>query len=350
MGIYTENIHYAHPFQKFNDAEHDTQNTDIHFGIQKRLLQSSRFTRHLAIGGLMIRDSITSAATSTYKLLLLVAFSLLLGCGSINTFNESARAGDTVAVAAGWQHYFTPNNVTVTITPQSGAATVYQPNNPAIRAIVNLYPDPVSSLIVSPQVGANLTQASLTYASTISVYTKKDPDMWQTTAFIDLPNNLPVGPASIQITDPQGETASVTANIVDGTGTPSTFSTTAGTDLSPPMLAALGRVSNNTVNFSGSTIPYAIQIAISHNPDLSHGGAGYVYVVNPRGDLKTVEWNDTGTQLSVILLPAKQQTLGAMNNFKFYIAGGINNLVVTNIQAFDSSGNPVPGVTASISN
>jgi hypothetical protein len=273
---------------------------------------------------------------------------VLQGCVGARTFHEVARAGDTVAVAAGWKHNFSRDNITVTITPSSGSPIVYPPNDPAVRAAVNLYPDPLSSLLVSPQIGQDLTPSARTYASVISNnYTNHDSDWWQTTVFVDLPDSLPSGTATISITNPQGESVSPTVDIVDGVGQPNSFDATTG-PINGSQLASMERVGNYVVRFAGSTIPYAIQVEIVHDPDKAHGGTGVAYVINPRGDIKNVTWSDTGSNLRVILIPAHGVVLSDMLDYKFYVTGGVNNLNVLSVKAVDVDGNPVSGVTASI--
>jgi hypothetical protein len=135
--------------------------------------------------------------------------------------------------------------------------------------------------------------------------------------------------------------------IVEGNGQPNTFQATFGS-LSKQQLASMERVPHYTVGFLGSTIPYAIQIDLAHDPDVDHGGAGRAHVTNPRGDLKGVAWKDDGSNLRVILAPAKRSVLGNMKEFKFYVAGGVTGLQVVNVKAVDIDGNSVPGISASI--
>lgn len=291
-------------------------------------------------------NTTTMSTVRLFALLSLAAY-FLWGCAGAKTFQEVARAGDTVALAAGRKQNFSSDNITVTVTPPVGVATVYAPNDPAIRAVINLYPDPLSSILVSKQIGHDLTPFAQTYANVTNTLTNGDPDWWQTTVFIDLPDTLPVGITTIDISNPQGEYAQSTVEIVSGAGTTGTFESDGG-PLYPEQLAALKRVAHNTITFSGSTVPYAIQLDLSHNPDAAHGGTGYSHVVNSRGDIKSVEWSDTGTNMRIILLPAKSQTLTAMTSFKVYVTGGITNLGLVGVKAFDSSGNPVSGITASI--
>lgn len=273
---------------------------------------------------------------------------VLSGCVGARTFHEIARAGDTVVVAAGWKHNFMRDNITVTITPSSGAPIVLPPNDPAIRAVVNLYPDPVSSILVSQETGQDITPYARTYADMVSgIFTQGDKDWWQTSVFVDLPLNLPVGNAAIAVTTPQGETASSVVEIVSGTGRPNTFQTAYG-PLNDNQLLSMQRAGHYTVNISGSTIPFAVQLDLAHAPDADHGGAGRAHVINPRGDLKNVSWRDDGSNLRVILMPAKGVALGNMKDFKFYVAGGVTGLSIISVKAVDINGNPVVGVTGSI--
>jgi len=273
---------------------------------------------------------------------------LLVGCGGTRTFHELARAGDTVALAAGWKK-FTKDNITVTITSATGDSIVYYPGDPAIRAVLNLYPDPVSSLVVSELTGQDLTPNARTYAYMVNeVFTGYDRDWYQSSVFIDLPVSLSVGPATIDIVSSQGETASSTLDIVDGAGQPNSFSAVLNGPLTPYQLAVLGRVEHFVVSFSGDSVPQALQLELTHDPDASLGGQGVAHVTNPRGDLKNVAWSDDGTNLRVVLTPAKLTGIETLNDCKFYVAGGIANLALVSLQAVDADGNPIDTVTASV--
>lgn len=272
----------------------------------------------------------------------------LTGCAGSRTFSEVARAGDTVALPAGWKHKFSRDNITVTITPPVGSAIVYGPNHSSVRASINFYPDPVSSIMVSRQTNQDLTDGARTYAQTLSQFTGTGTDWWQTTVFIDLPISLPVGKTSIRISNPEGETVTTTVDIVNGAGVPAQMASNPGGPLNVHQLASLERVDYNTVNFSGSTIPFAIEVNLAHFPDVDHGGVGRAGVINPRGEIKNLHWNGTGSDIRVVLLPANQQPLTNMVDFKFFVAGGITNLMVVDVKAFDINGNPVTGVTASL--
>ena len=273
----------------------------------------------------------------------------LSGCSGINTFPGIARAGDTVSVAAGWKQNFTRDKVTVNITSSSGSIYTYNPGDPSVRAIVNLYPDPVASLIVSPEIDQDLTPYARAYSGIVNNgVTNGDKDWWQTSVFIDLPTSLPTGTTVIDINSISGETASSSFEIIDGVGAPELFDVDINGSLNINQLKSMERVSNYVVSFSSSTIPYAIQAEFTHFPDMLNGGTGTTYVINPRGDLKGLNWSDDGSNLKVILTPAQMKNLSHMKDFKFYVAGGIEGLILSNVSAVDIDGNSVSAVTAEI--
>lgn len=283
------------------------------------------------------------------RLLFFTLFLLgLAGCAGTETFTRFARAGDTVAVAVGWRQNLNRDNVTVTITPvPGGVPVVLGSGDPAIRAVFNLYPDPLSSLLVSPRIGEDLTPFAQVFAGLVeSNFTGPDPDWSQTVVFVDLPGDLPVGRARIEITggghtDPP---ASI-VEIIEGVGQPSNFGTEGG-GLNVNQLAALGRVPNTTVNLTGAVVPHAVQIDLIHDPDRDVGGAGKAYVVNPRGDIKNIHWWDDGINLRVIMMPTDGQPLSDLAEFKFYIAGNVTGLFITDAKGYDVDGDVVPGVSA----
>ena len=268
------------------------------------------------------------------------------GCAGVQTFPNAARAGDTVALAAGWKHKFSRDNITVTITPSVGNPIVYAPGDPAVRASINFYPDPVSGLVVGTETGQG---EGATYGSLINNnFTDQDRDWWQTTVFIDLPASLPLGTTYIDISNPEGESAWSSVEIVDGVGSPAVFDAELNGPLTEQQLASLERADHYVISFDGTTLPYAIQVDFTHDPDAANGGTGVAHVVNTRGDIKNVAWTDDGYNLRVIVTPAKGVALSNMVDFKFYVAGGITGLTVSQVKAFDENGNPVAGVTATV--
>ena len=274
---------------------------------------------------------------------------LLQACSGVRSFPNTARAGDTVALATGIKKDFRRDNITVIITPSSGSPVAYLPGNPAVRAVVNLYPDPLSSILVSDELRRNLTPYAVTYADQMNInFTNGDKDWWQTTVFIDLDSTIAEGPAAIDIVSQSGETFSTLVDVVAGTGQSDSLEAELNGPLYPNQLISLERVSHYEVGFTGDVIPYALQIIFSHDLDDKNGGSGSVYVVNPRGDIKSVNWTDAGNELHVLLMPSQLDSFNDFNDFKFYIAGGVTGLVVQDVVAVDVNGGPVSGVIPDI--
>ena len=304
--------------------------------------------------------------TFTLSSLLIVAVIIVLGgCAGGKTFNNYARQGDTVAVATGWNHEFQRDNVEVTITDNDSPPTVttYTAPNDAIRGSVNFYPDPVSGMVMSERLNADISTSGKTYSDLVnSQSTGGDRDWWQTVLFIDLPSEMATGPATITIRDLTNgalgaaiETAESMVEIVAGTGAPNVFNATLGVaefDMQGSHFEALERVDHFVVEFSGATIPEAIQVDLTHDPDESTGGTGTPYVINPTGTVKGLSWASTGvsgTDLRVIMTPTNDGEISDIKDFKFYVAGGVVNVAVNGaVQAFDANGSPVAGIIANV--
>jgi len=283
------------------------------------------------------------------KFFILYLTTLIAGCSGVQTFQSSLRAGDTAAVAAGWKKNFSRNDITVTITPSVGEQIVYQPNHPGVRAVVNMYPDPISSMVVSDAIDVDMTYGAQDYALGTNFFTNGDRDWWQTVVFVDLPNTLPAGISNIEIQNNNGDYVSSTVNVIAGAGEAEAFDIEVNGPLNPHQFKALERVPHYEISFtSNDVVPHAMEISMSHLPDMNNGGNGIVYVSNPRGDLKNILWNDDGFNLKVILTPARTLSLTEMKDFKFYISGGIGSLVVTNITAVDSNGIVLSGINTQV--
>lgn len=285
-------------------------------------------------------------------LLLLPVILWLAACTAAQTFTPAARAGDTVALAVGLKKNLIRQNMTVTITPSVGAPITYAPNDPRVRAVVNLYPDPVSRAVVGTQTDQSLGYDGNTTGLLINSFVPNDNEWWQTTLILDLPTSISAGTATISINDGLG-TAFLPSyiTIVPGVGESNKFQIYnwigSGTfkllDLYPNVLLSMERADNKAVTFSGTIIPHSIQFEFSHTP-----AVGKTWIVNPRGDIKNVLWTDTGSNVRVILTPAAGTTLAHMINFKFYISGGITGITPTNLKAYDINGSPVSGVSFAI--
>lgn len=286
----------------------------------------------------------------TVKIITVAISFSLASCGSLQTFNEYARAGDTVAIATGMKGNFSKDNISATITPSVGADIVIDQGDPAIRAVINLYPDPASSLIVSRETDQDITPNARTYESTTrTLFTGLDKDFFQTTVFLDLPGNLPIGTTNIEISNGQGTTASSNLVIIEGTGGTNPLNAEIVGPLTSDMLDVLARVEHYVIEFSTTTLPYAIELQLSHDPDSANGGSGKAMAINPTGYTKNLTWTDDGNNMHVILLPAQSSSINSEKDFKFYIAGGVTNLSIIEISGYDIDGVPVTGITGNIS-
>jgi hypothetical protein len=278
---------------------------------------------------------------TTKSILLLIASVALASCGGLKTFHEYARAGDTIAIPAGMQSDFSKDNITVTITPNGLPAMDPLPaTDPSIRAVINFYPDPVSSMIISRETGENITPFAQIYASTAGFMANDDKDWFQTTVFLDLPTSLPTGLTSIEVSNGLGATHTVTLDIIPGTGTLNTFDANyfgGSLLLDGDMLDSLSRVNHHTVTFDATTIPYAIELNFTHDP-----GIGNVMVVNPLGYKKNLLWSDNAGNLKVILTPSKDGIIDHIKDFKFYVAGSATNMELIDYQAYNVDGNSIP--------
>ncbi len=277
-----------------------------------------------------------------------MATAALFSCGGQQTFNEYARAGDTIAFAAGMEPDLSKNNVTVTITPSVGADIILNPGDPAIRGIVNLYPDPASSLIVSRETDQDITPTARTYAQTTNFTAGGDKDWFQSTVFIDLPATLPTGTTQIEVTNGLGSSHTSTLEIIPGTGTPHNFNGEFLGPLSADMFESLSRVSHFTVSFTAATLPEAIEINLTHDPDVDNGGVGRAFAINPTGYKKNLMWTDDGINMKAIILPARDGIFDDEQDYKFYVAGNITGLVIADVTGYDNNGAVVAGVAASI--
>ena len=177
---------------------------------------------------------------------------------------------------------------------------------------------------------------------------------------------MAAGDATILIQTPPGpdqETFTAAVNIVSGMGKAHDF--TAITDLThipfdmvDEHMQALERVNHSTVSFTGSTLPYAIQLDLTHDPDKDSGGAldAEAYVANPVGHIKSISWTDDGINTRVILMPNREIDITDFKDFKIYLAGISGWSIVDttpldpvgNVQAFDINGAVVDEVIASI--
>jgi hypothetical protein len=290
-----------------------------------------------------------TAMSLAKRLAILISVFLVAGCAATKTFHQIARAGDTVAIATGWHESWSRDNITVWVKEYGGTWVQYQANDPSIRAVVNFYPDPVSSLVVSERTGQDITAFAQNYGNNVTnMFTSGSHDWFSTVVFFDLPSTMNPGIADVYVEEIANTNnyVSTTVDIVSGVGQAHEFEAQVAGQLQRQHLASLERASHYAVTLSGTgPIPYAVQMDFTHDPDVDHAGVGRAYVVEPISGVKNITWSDDGSNLRVIILPANGNALTSFKDFKFYVAGGINNLAYVSTQAFNINGVSVSGVS-----
>jgi hypothetical protein len=290
------------------------------------------------------------------RLAIILSVFMMVGCAATKTFNQYAKSGETVAIATGYQPDWSRDNISVWVEDPPGNWVQYPANDPRIRAVVNFYPDPISSLVVSNRTGQDITKYAELYGDNVNnFFTGGDRDWSQTVVFFDLPDPMTLGTASVYVEEVANTSnyVNTTLEIVETGGTPHSFGTDAGGPLQRVHLAALERASHYTVTLSGTgAIPHAVQLDFTHDPDADNGGVGKAYVVEPISGVKNISWTDDGTNLRVVVLPADGNTPISFEDFKFYVAGGITNLAPSvepgSTLAFNINGGDVTGIAPPI--
>lgn len=268
----------------------------------------------------------------------------LSGCTGTKAFTTAARPGDTVAVAVGWNKTISRANLSAVIKGANGSETAYPVGDTNIRAVFNMYPDPVSRLIVGTETNQSLGyNANVHGANLSSAVTGGDKDMSQTMVLLNLPTSMVTGNATIFLYENSTALTFHTVEILPGTGAANTFDGQMGS-LTAEQLRTLERADASVVTFTASTVPHSIYL------EVPHAIGGVPWVVNPRGDLKNVSWSDTGSLLKVVITPVSGASLAQINHFKFYISGGLSGFGTPVVRAYDVNGALLPSgdVTPSI--
>ena len=295
-----------------------------------------------------------------YVLLPLLLTWILSGCTGVQTFSQIARPGDTVALTIDWQPNLTRQDVTIRITDSSYNTMDILGTDPAVRAWINTYPDPISKTVVGRETAQSFGIQASAWGIGIDSETGGDKDWFDTFVLLDLPSSLNAGAATIDVLTsgvsilPQP----VSVEILPSTGSSYTFNTAEWGPLTSNQIHSMERANHYVVTFSGSAVPAAIQVDFTHDPDRDNAGTGQAYVVHPRGDIKSIAWGDNGTALRVILTPSWHKTaedaaatslnVETLEWFKFYVAGGITGLQVAAVHAYDINGNDIEGLSATI--
>jgi len=275
------------------------------------------------------------------------------GCTSVKTFTSSARAGDTImATYKLYSLKSTRDNTKISIEDANNVVTTYYPGDERIRAILNLYPDPISYLVVATETSSNIRNSETQLGSHADSGSHGTRDWYQTMAFIDMPNTIAPGIATITINS-NDYIKTTQVNIIEGVGEKHEFIE----DINPAgpthdeRLQSLERAPYSSVKISGenSINVHAVDITFTHNADFENGGQGKAHVVSPRGDIGSINWHDTGTELHVVVTPAHDQILNPRANLQFYVAGGLTGLKIQNAIAYDVAGDVVPDIVFKVS-
>jgi len=242
---------------------------------------------------------------------------------------------------------FNKDNISITITPSSGLPIVLSSDDPAIRGIINLYPDPISSMKISPQLNQDITPSARAYADTTRFTANGNNDWYQTSVFMDLPISLPVGLTQIEITNGLGSSHSATLDIIEGIGQPNTFSTdSSAVDLDKAMFDSLARISHKTFNLQSEILPSAVELLFEYPADMPERIRDKIFVVNPLGERKNLHWSNVGVNLKILITESKGGVIDNINDYKFYITGTASNyLTFVSLQGFDIDGYPISGIT-----
>ena len=317
------------------------------------------------MSGVMIKNcgSEQFQCTCSRSAFLILVFVVMLasGCTGMQTFSQTAFPGDTIAMAI-WRQDVTDSDATITITDAAGVSQSFPGNDPKVRAWINVYPDPVSKLVVGRESNQNLGVMAWFYGLAAEDQTGTEKDIYDTIVFMDLPVNLSAGLATIdvQVAGVSILPGPVTVNVLPGNGAPNAFDIYERGVTTDDQINSMERAKHYTVTFSGVDMPAAIQVDFNHNPDRENGGNGQAYVVNPRGDINSINWTDDGTVLRVIIMPAWHKTpedanvspdwfnVPKLSWYKFYVAGNITGLQVDSVNAYDVNGDVVTGISANV--
>ena len=282
----------------------------------------------------------------------------LSGCGGVTSFPVSAKVGETISVATGWTTTFDRLDLTVTFTDSNGDDTVIAAGDPAIRAVINLYPDPLSYMVVGTRTGYRKDYRGGKSLGSLASrnHTDFDPDLYQTIVFVDLPVGLSEGIAEVIFSYDAGEAyGPVSINVLPGTGTRTEFVGEGGLDMNDDLLA-MERTPHHTIDFTGDAtnqlLAESIEVTLTHDPDKTAGGSGRAFAVNPRVEMKNLFWSDDGITMKVFMTRASSLEadldLWDYKFFKFYVTGDVTGVSVATVSAFDIDGNPIIGVAAQV--
>lgn len=279
---------------------------------------------------------------------------LLAGCAGQQAFTTSARPGETVMLPVGWKQDLTRNNLSVTITPQTGAPVTYGPGDSRIRSVMNAYPDPVSKLVVTDRANISYPNSGLSadgesynvlapnVTDLVGNATSNSNEWSNTLVLLDLPATLAPGEASIALssgTTPVGNPLSIEI-LPDQAGERNMFAMQNYAGVGA-LVRSVERAPHFvvTLNEPSGTVPHSVQMDFTR----ALGTQGEPWVTHGRGDIMNLLWSDNGSTLRVLLTPTKGMTVDRLSDFKFYVTGSVTGLTLNSIKAYDASGNLLSG-------
>src|SRR5690349_2805920 len=205
---------------------------------------------------------VTTRMNSRYLTLATVMVAFICGCAGIHSFGGAARAGDTIALALGWNLPLSRQNATVQVTGVNATYT-FPPGDPSVRFLGNIYPDPASRLVIGRETNQSLGVNATGFGQQLETFvTGNDKDFAQTMLMVNLPATLAPGSASIRVLDSKNAQVvpAISVQVLPGVGSAHPFAGSNGS-LTAQLISALERAPDvKTVSFDAPAVPYAIQL------------------------------------------------------------------------------------------
>jgi len=283
-------------------------------------------------------------------LIILLALMSLNGCVGLNTFPQTARAGDTITIGIGLGYLHggetdLMRKGTTQVIISNGGSVNYQltnvdGGNGYVRSVFHLFPDSRSNVS-----NYNMWLETATIAGR----------PFETAVVVDLPQDIPNGVYTVETVSTNGVAGTISPfisnlEIVGQGGSPSEFLDEWGLDWGFPELenCVFGHV-----RFSSSSTPVGgVDLAINFDDTLV--AASDIRVVQPQinmGNVRNLYWSaEAGGTVHVYILSPK----GVSNTdlLKFYIlippGSPYPNFVPSVTKVVDLDGNSISGVTVEI--
>lgn len=277
---------------------------------------------------------------------------LLHGCSSVNTFPTLARAGDTVSLLMGGSEFAKKDTTDVILTDVNGLDWDLKALG-KVRSVFNIRMDAKS-------VGQN-------YSSYIDLLTSwaYGHELLQTVLVVDLPNNLPVGPAVVEVNSNTSDNSAllspgsifVNIEIVPGVGSSDSMSyktslgSTFAADFSRLEAAPYAKIDFGELD-DFTPLVGAISLVVDFDETVINPDDINIYLPKStvRGDLSTpgkfgknqrmVYWRQDGKRVFIDIIAPQGINPGYLNVFLIHPPGisGNPNFTILNINAYTESG------------